>query len=230
MKSYWYTDTPNSLYGNVGDMLTPLIIEHFTGKKPEYAKADESGKLLAVGSIAEFIQPSDVVWGSGLIEPMKIEKRENVKILAVRGKKTAEILRKAGYDVPEIYGDPAVLMPDIYDPWYDDDKILLPRRDVGYVPHYVEWDAFKRYAPEGYFINVINYPKVFIREICECKNIITSSLHAYILAQAYGIQAEYLQLTSKIIGGYFKYEDYISGRGDSEALKKVFIDWYKTVS
>ena len=92
MKAYWYTDNPDSTFGNVGDMLTPIIIEHFTGKKPEFVPHHTKGKLLACGSVAEFIQ-----------------------------------------------------------------------------------------------------------------------------------------LTSKIIGGYFKYEDYVSGRGNPELLKKVFMDWYKSV-
>ena len=236
MKTYWYTDNPNSLYGNVGDMLTPIIIEHFTGKKPEYAKADEHGKLLAVGSVAEFIQPHDVVWGSGLIKRIDfglIEKKRGVKILAVRGKKTAEQLKNAGFTVPEVYGDPAVLMPEVYDP---NAKFLRPwqtvpiKYDIGYVPHYVERDAWERhFGLSKFFINIIDTPFAFIDKMVQCHKIVTSSLHAYILAQAYGLQAEYVQLTSKIIGGYFKYADYISGRGDTETLKKVFIEWCKGV-
>ena len=240
MKAYWYTDNPNSLYGNVVDMLTPIIIQHFTGKKPEYAKADENGKLLAVGSVCEFIQPNDTVWGSGFIGQDQAaihanKKQRNVKILAVRGKLTAEALRKIGYDVPEVYGDPAVLMPEVYDP---NAKFTITRPyntipiryDIGYVPHYIEKDAWQQhFGISKYYISIINTPYQFIDSMMQCHKIVTSSLHAYILAQAYGLQAEYVQLTSKIIGGYFKYADYISGRGDPETLKKVFIEWCKGV-
>lgn len=227
MKSYWYTSNPKGDYGNVGDMLTPIIIKHLTGERPEWVEHTTPGKILAVGSLIEFIQDDDEIWGCGLIQPMLIPKRKNVKFLAVRGKKTREHLLKAGYDVPEVYGDPAILMPEIYQPEYTEEQ-----HRIGYVPHYVEWDVFKKVYPDGYFINILNTPHQFIKEMVMCQKIITSSLHAYILAQAYGIPAEYLQLTSKIIGGYFKYEDYISGRGDNiiscqQGLKKVFLDHYK---
>jgi len=149
------------------------------------------------------------------------KKKRNVNILAVRGKKTAELLRQVGYEVPEVYGDPAVLMPEIYKADYNF------KYDIGYVPHYIEQDAWHKAYPDGHFIDICDDPKWFISRIHECRKIITSSLHAYILAQAYGIQAEYLQLTSKIIGGYFKYEDYISGRGDTEKFKQVFKEWCK---
>lgn len=224
MRAYWYTDNPKSTYGNVGDMLTPIIIEHFTGNKPEYVSANTPGKLLACGSVAEFIQDGDTVWGSGIIQPMQLDKSNRVNILAVRGKLTARQLRSVGYDVPEVYGDPAVLMPEIYHP------IPKPKYySIGYMPHYIEADAWhKAFGLTKPYLNVINEPKHFIDEMLKCHKIITSSLHAYILAQAYGIQAEYLQLTSKIIGGYFKYEDYISGRGDTEKFKEVFKMWCKT--
>ena len=226
MKAYWYTENHKSDYGNVGDMLTPIIIKHLTGERPEWVEHTTPGKILAVGSLIEFIQDDDEIWGSGLIQPMPIPKRKNVKILAVRGKKTADALRQAGYDVPEVYGDPAVLMPEIYQPTTE--KIY----DIGYCPHYIEFDAWAKAFPEGRCILINNYPQRFIDEIWQYRKIVTSSLHAYILAQAYGIEAEYLQLTSKIIGGYFKYEDYISGRGDNiiscqQGLKKVFLDHYK---
>ena len=155
MKAYWYTEHPKSLYGNVGDMLTPIIIEHFTGKKPEFADKWDKGKLLACGSVAEFIMPGDTVWGSGLIQPMAISKfaNKNVNILAVRGKRTADILREYGFTVPEVYGDPAVLMPEIYNPhaqlkrpW----KTIAITHDIGYVPHYVEVDAWRTAYPKGF--------------------------------------------------------------------------------
>lgn len=232
MKAYWYTDNPSQDYGNVGDMLTPIIIKHLTGERPEWVNHNTPGKLLAVGSLCELIQDRDVVWGTGFIGADQAAihanpKKRDVQILAVRGPKTAEALRKIGYDVPVVYGDPAVLMPDIYQP-----GLITKKYKVGYVPHYIEREAWENKYNGQILINVVSRPMYFIDRICECEKIVTSSLHAYILAQAYGVQAEYLQLTSKIIGGYFKYEDYIAGRGDNiydcrDRLIKVFNGYCK---
>lgn len=231
MKAYWYRDreTPGGtanakhVIGNVGDMLTPIILRNLTGVEPEYVPHTERGKLIAVGSLCEFIQDDDDVWGAGLISPTVVPpKRSNVKVLAVRGRKTADLLRAAGYEIPDVYGDPACIMPQIYFP------AVEKKYRVGYVPHYVEakewlclfWD-------KGHLIHIMSDPYFFIRQILKCEAIITSSLHAFLLARAYGIPAQYLQLTDKIIGGYFKYEDAMTGDHNPDQLIKVFNKYYQ---
>lgn len=224
MKAYWYSPSPDLDIGNVGDQLTPVIIEYLTGVRPGFVRQTTMGKLLAVGSLVEFTEIGDTIWGSGLIERRKINKYKDVTILAVRGKLTAECMRQSGYNVPEVYGDPALLMPELFSPH---EPI---RHDLAVIPHYVEREAFSLNYPGVYSIDVCSNYKSFIRQLVGCQKIITSSLHAYILANAYGVQAEYLQLTSKIIGGYFKYEDYITGRGDipdtCKKLKEVFFNHF----
>jgi pyruvyltransferase len=214
MKAYWYKGD----ISNVGDMLTPYILKHLTGQEPEWSF--DPGKFLAVGSIAEFISDNDIVFGSGFIQPMHIEKHENVTFLAVRGAKTAELLKESGYYVPDVLGDPAILMPDIYFPK------VKKKYDVAFIPHYVEVKEFKA-KYKGHYISVSNTVEGFISEMLQCKSVITSSLHAYILAEAYGINAEYVQLTDKIIGGMFKFEDYKSGNNDKKQLMKVFNNHFK---
>ena len=221
MKAYWYRGNWNDRVGNVGDLLTPEIIEHLTSKSPVWS--DEPGKLLAVGSIVECVKDNDTVWGSGLIKPMQLEKKHNVTVLAVRGKLTADAMRDAGYDVPDIYGDPAILMPDIYQPeWVKDCRVAL-------VPHYVEIEAFRLAFPGKKIIPIISNVHHFIDQLLRCEKIITSSLHAYILARSYGVVAEYVQLTSKIIGGYYKYEDYLTGEGGKDKLLNAFQKHYRNI-
>lgn len=221
MKYYWYKGEWSDEVGNVGDMLTPYIIEYLTGDRPvESCDKADRGKILSIGSIAEFIEDGDTVWGSGLIRPKPLKKKEDVTILCVRGRQTAHELEKIGYDVPDVYGEPSLLMPDIYFPKVE------KKYKRAYIPHYVEKVEFIDQYPDGYFIDIINRPLDFIDELLECESIVTSSLHAYILAEAYGIEVVYTQLTDKIVGGYYKYADYLSGDNDKEVVKSVFENWY----
>lgn len=204
VKAYWYKrkDYTNTV-ANVGDMLTPIILESLTGCKIKWSRGTR--RILACGSIIENIHYGDIVWGSGLIAPMKLNKKERVKILAVRGELTRKYLVSSGYECPQIYGDPSLLMPTIYD------NKKEKKYDIGFVPHYVEKKEFREWFG-GHQISIINNPLMFIDQIRECRSIITSSLHAYILARAYGINAEYVQLTDRIIGGMFKYYDFLGGK------------------
>jgi len=237
IKAYWYKGYGyNNFSGNVGDILTPIILKYLTGEEIRHRSGEiKNGRVFACGSIVENIKDNDIVWGSGLIQPMKLEKKQNVKILAVRGKATRKALIETGYDCPEIYGDPAMLMPKIYpnefktfypvssEESYANDK-LERYYDIAYIPHYIERQEYSDWF-RGYQINIINEPKRFIMELLQCKKIVTSTLHGYILAKAYGIPVEYVQLTNKIIGGMYKFCDFLSGLKEYDENK--FINSFK---
>lgn len=190
MKAFWFPGT------NVGDTLTPIILEHFTPHKAEWVPHDYEGKLLLCGSILESALPGDTVLGAGEYRD-KNQDLTDVKVLALRGKLSGE----APY-----YGDPALLLPLIYDP------LIKKNKEVGYIPHV--WDQ------ENYtdFIDV-NLPWTkFVREVLSCERVISSSLHGVIIAQAYGISAEWV-FYDKIPGAKKKYKDYLSGIEDG--IKKA---------
>ena len=112
IQSYWY-EARGLGKGNVGDTLTPVIVEHFTGKKVELVDQSTSGKLVAIGSIMKSVKRNDVIWGAGIMRQNdKFYRINNCKFLAVRGKMTEKILGiKCG-----VYGDPALLLPLLYQP------------------------------------------------------------------------------------------------------------------
>ena len=87
---------------------------------------------MIIGSILDRGTKSSIIWGAGLIsedsEPIEIPK----KIYAVRGPKTREKLLKSGIDCPEIYGDPALLLPKIYNPKIE------KKYELGVIPHYID--------------------------------------------------------------------------------------------
>jgi len=199
MKSFWYQTN------NFGDMLTPVIVEYYLGKKPEWVEKEYSGKLLAVGSTLSFIMENDVIWGTGLNEAKKIVAPSGAKFLAVRGPITRSYIEPQEA-VPEVYGDPAILLPLIYNP-----KIDI-KYEVGFVPHYVD-KKFVTIKEGEKIIDIEADWKTVIEDILSCKKIVSSSLHGIICAEAYGIPAVWATYSDWIIGGEMKYQDYFLGSG-----------------
>jgi hypothetical protein len=199
MKSFWHKTK------NFGDTLTPIIIEYILGEKLEYADSEESGKLLAIGSILKYVKENDVVWGSGLNESIKIKAPKGAKFLAVRGPITRSFVIPENV-VPEIYGDPAILIPLIYNP------TIEKTYEVGLLSHYVDKALISSKNGEK-LIDIEADWKTVIDEILSCKKIIASSLHGIICAEAYGIPAVWAVYSDMIIGGEMKYQDYFLGSG-----------------
>lgn len=72
------------------------------------------------------------VWGSGSINGGRIKADLNIKIKAVRGPLTRKTAILSGYECPEIYGDPALLLPYAYKPNINN------KYKVGIIPHYCD--------------------------------------------------------------------------------------------
>ena len=221
---YWDNTT------NLGDCLSPVIVEWMLSKK-NIKSTDFVGKtkhLYAVGSIIGMGELFDAtVWGSGVHTREIIDKVNREKsirkydIRAVRGPRTAEVMRNAGYECPDIYGDPAILMPYIY-PVNNIEK----KYDVSIIHHFTKIkDVAKSEAIHNINIMTKDYAG-FIDEICRSKLVISSSLHGLILAESYGIPAVFLN--EGLDGELLKFYDWYnsSGREDvriahslEEALK-----------
>ena len=184
---------------NVGDYISEPILNHFLGDRLIKAKSTASGKLLAVGSIMDKLRKGDIVWGTGILKEKETFDGEGCTFLAVRGKLTRDRIKNA--KVPEVYGDPALLLPLIYNPKIE------KKYTIGFVPHYVDQPTFK-----GSFIDVALPWKEFVDRILECRQIVSSSLHGIIIAEAYGIPATW-EYSDKVLGQGFKFRDYFSGTG-----------------
>lgn len=211
--TYWYTGERN-----FGDMLTPIILKGL-GIPFKPARRGARSKLLAVGSIIYAARDRDVLWGTGTMRDKDFKATTGMKVLAVRGPKTREKIK--GCEVPKIYGDPAILLPEIYTPK------KLPRHEVGFIPHYVDQkspDLLRN--PDRFIIDVKQDPLKTIDEICSCDLIVSSSLHGIIVAEAYGIPAVWIKLSDKLIGGNFKFNDYFLGSGREEREPDMIGDWH----
>jgi pyruvyltransferase len=191
---------------NVGDTLAPILLESFTNKKAELVSSCDSGKLLVVGSFLEMVKENDIVLGIGSNKPnLFLDSPEGVRYLAVRGKLTRDHIY--GAEVPEVYGDPALLLPLIYRP------NIEKTRKVAIIPHYVDKPLFD--GKEDY-IDIEQDWQSVVRDILSCERIISSTLHGIVIAEAYGIPASWAVFSDKIEGGEFKYQDYFLGTDRKE--------------
>lgn len=196
---------------NIGDLLTPYIIKKRFNLLVKNRKSGITKHVLAVGSIMHNANYNSYIWGSGFISPNHIPKKlDTQKIRALRGKKSF-LLIKENYDcnfkdVP--LGDPGLIMPTLYTPAPNEKKYKL-----GIIPHYIDINKIPETVHSDNCVKVLNVmqePEKFIDELCQCENIISSSLHGLILSDAYGIRNKWAIFSDKIVGGGFKFLDYYS--------------------
>lgn len=179
-----------------------------------------SGKLLAIGTILNALENSDIVWGSGARSYDSINQRENVNICAIRGPLTRRALLNAGIQLPvgfSRYFDPAILFPLIQsilhpqcEPYSD------PQEQILVIPHYNEYNMmmneFRKDHPPGFkLIHPFLHPEVIAYEIMTSSRVLSSSLHGIILADAYSVPVHPFVSSESS----FKYLDYYEGTGRS---------------
>lgn len=115
-------DTRNSY--NLGDYLGVIIVNWML-KKRELSLDDyveRKKHLITVGSGAIKSYQNMTVWGSGVMREIYVPMKRffqkswlrKLDIRAVRGPMSRDYLMKLGHKCPEVYGDPAILMPLIY--------------------------------------------------------------------------------------------------------------------
>jgi pyruvyltransferase len=92
-------------------------------------------------------------------------------------------------------------------------KLLSMNMDL--IPHYIDYTdenslkTINNLSSQGVkIINITAGIFHFIDELLQCKNIMSSSLHGLIAADAYNIPNIRVKLSNKLIGGDFKFKDY----------------------
>lgn len=199
----YFTYTPN-----FGDLISPWLVERMTGKKVVVADRKQP-HYVVIGSIINQATAKSIVWGSGTYGTEgKDEVSPKAHYAAVRGPLTRAKLgasRGFGIRVPEVYGDPALLLPLYYQP-----EVPITH-EYGVV---VRWSE-RRWAKAtfGPGVKMIDFARTdveaVIRELLSCRRIVTSSLHGLIVADAYGIPNAWLASGSPR-GGVYKFYDYFA--------------------
>ena len=109
---------------NWGDDLNYYFLKKLTGRPVVMYHNFKLAKLLhlknelCIGTIIDardVVNSLSIVWGSG-VSGLERSFTHPAKVLAVRGPKTKEFCDRYGISCPEVYGDPALLLPLVYKP------------------------------------------------------------------------------------------------------------------
>lgn len=182
------------------------------------AMALKRPNFLRIGSTLNYLTtPQTIVWGAGVIDDALNLRSTPSQVTAVRGPLTRDYLRARGIDCPEVYGDPALLLPYFYKP---KPAVSQPQGRIGIEPHYKDLDspifaALRNTHPELEFIDITNYGTWtdFVDRICACDAVFSSSLHGLVVAEAYGIPNHWVRVSTKVLGQGFKFRDYFASLG-----------------
>src|SRR5688572_17441676 len=170
----------------IGDFLSPIAVQHATGRPAVWRRPSTGAHLLAAGSILHWATPESHVWGTGLDPAHPIGEIDGERIWAVRGKLTHDLLKPeiGGLrDVP--LGDPLYLVGRRV-------AALAPSRSVthrlGIAPRIADRThpaiAHLR-GQEGVLVLDTRAPApAFFARMMACEAIASSSLSALILAEA----------------------------------------------
>ncbi len=234
---------------NLGDEIGGILLSWFSGSPIEVRQ--DGMDVVIIGRVLNHIVSNYnrtvnkvggrfniTVWGTGTkwgVGGVCFDFR------AVRGPKTRKVFADVGCNIPEVYGDPALLLPFIYDPR---DRIPVNTNiDMCIIPHMDDFSSHERfewwYSINGthgiasrfshidhefecavtkrkYTVRLIDIrtPNVasFVDALTSCKLVSSASLHGIILAEAYNITWSWVQLNQKTEKP-FKYEDFFLSVG-----------------
>lgn len=215
---------------NFGDELSKYIVQKISEKKVVYVRKNKHKKLLAIGSLIdrESAYSDSDIWGSGCLQQNALTKIKyfpigryikqlfspKSRVHAVRGPLSRKLLVDAGFFVPEVYGDPAILTPIFYQP-----RSTLSN-DIGVILHQTHETPEAAQIIKRMGLRLIsiyregdNEIEEFIDEVASCRKVFSTSLHGVIIAQAYGVPAQWLRIANQPIHAdeEFKFHDYFLG-------------------
>ena len=194
---------------NFGDLLGPLIVARILARRGLSNSGWQSRRrLLTVGSILRLAREGDSVWGTGINGKSVSETFHftSLDVRAVRGPLTAAFLRNRGIVVPEVYGDPGLLLGTL---WTRDElRSGQPRRALTVIPNLNDLAGYDSDDPA---VVDPRRPLAEVLGLIAASDFVTgSSLHAIVVAEALGISARPILSEAEPA---FKYDDYFQGTG-----------------
>jgi pyruvyltransferase len=199
--------------GNFGDLLGPIVSRRVAEVRGcDLRRPVRQARLLTVGSALHFARDDDVVWGTG-VNGHHVDRWPDVHTLdvrAVRGPRTRDYLAERGIAAPEIYGDPGLLIDEVWPELRDvpkrhavtvcfninDLRLMSPSK----MPSGVNWLLPTRPVLDC------------VETIAASELVVGSALHSLIVAEALGVPARAIRPVAEPV---LKYLDYFEGTGRS---------------
>lgn len=201
-EGYWWRGV-----SNFGDAMAPLLLAYHADVKVTWADPQEA-HVVSSGSVLEHLPDS---WDGYVVGAGKLHENSDVQLVgSVRARRIMAIrgpLSAKGIPGDYALGDAGLLA---------DELIELPPKlhDLGIVAHWTDKELpqrpeFQQYNPV--IIDPRGEPLDVIRQIAECRKIVSSSLHGIIVADTFAIPrrleyAKHMDRPSE--GGDFKFRDY----------------------
>lgn len=204
----FYLDTSSLGFDNFGDVLSQKIVERILGRKVQVTNDPfiPQKKILALGSIIRFAKSGDIIWGAG-VNGRRLDKKhyhfKTLDVRAVRGPLTKQFLENLGIQCPEVYGDPALLLPKYFPEFI---KPPTASKDFIVIAHYEDEHLLQG---AHNLVSVKEKWDEIIKKIIDSKFVISTSLHGIIVAEAFGIPARLLRVSES--EPIFKFADYYYG-------------------
>jgi pyruvyltransferase len=213
----WTSAYNGSRWNSLRTLAYLILKEHYNFKKirksSAWQKFFNQPVIFSIGSIIHNCDTNVKVWGSGIISSNKFI--PEAQFLAVRGKYTAKRLVNLGYKAPKSLGDPALLLPLVFN------GNNTKKFKIGIIPHYIHYEELKKLnCSEVKVINLLDSIEKIIDDIGLCEVTISTSLHGVIVSHCYKVPSLWVdfEIDIKLTGDNIKFADYFS----SVDLKEYF--------
>lgn len=186
------------LENNFGDLLGPMVVDAMVVRAGRPTGSRPTRRLLAVGSILHAARDGDVVWGSGRNGriPEAAYREVDLDVRAVRGPLTREWLLGRGVHCPEVFGDPAQLLPMLRPDLVQ--ASMHKRWPVTYVRHVDDLPKVSSLFARGvHIISARDDIERVLRTIVQSELVVSTSLHAVVVAEAFGVPARSIRMRTE---------------------------------
>lgn len=214
---YAHITSVHATHGNLGDLMGFHIADHLLGRDGYTRLGIRSkeeiprGTVAVVGSLIAALThaPCHVV-GGGLINGNRRQYGPDFRADAVRGFLTQTLIQRDAKQLPEVIGDPGLLLAEL-----EPLPRVAERKPLGFIIHHVDREEFVRRYPQHEADIVDNYATraEFVRQLADYRAIASTSLHGCIFAHSFGIPVAPFVLTDGVFGGDFKFQDHYSALG-----------------
>ncbi|PPG52782.1 polysaccharide pyruvyl transferase family protein [Rathayibacter sp. AY1E9] len=206
---------------NFGDLLGPVVVRRILQERGvgHALRRPGSGSVLSVGSVMHKGRDGDIVWGTGVNGKVALSTHRftRLDLRAVRGPRSRDWLREnKGLDAPAVYGDPALLLPDLFPRLRA--SAATKRSALAVVPNLNEIDRFRSHPA---FVDPQRPLWEVLDRIASSDVVVGSSLHAVVIGESLGIPVGLIASSAE---PPFKYQDYFEGTGRTGSEYTLFDD------